>query len=169
MKYFVILILFFINLFAFNINFKNFSSDFEQIVQSNNSSLKYKGNFIITQNKAFWNYTHPTNKKIYINNKEIIIIEPDLEQAIYTKLQNTPKLQKIFEKAKKISSNTYEARYENTTYKIKLKNDNSLESISYSDELNNLITIFFFNQKFDQNINENLFSPKIPANFDIVQ
>ncbi|EGK8030314.1 hypothetical protein IO397_001033, partial [Campylobacter lari] len=55
MRYFIFLMLFVCSIFAFDINFKNFSSDFEQKVQGNNSSLSYKGNFIITQNKAFWN------------------------------------------------------------------------------------------------------------------
>ncbi|MCH3718102.1 LolA-like outer membrane lipoprotein chaperone [Campylobacter lari] len=167
MKYFIFLMIFACNIFAFDINFKNFSSDFEQKVQSNNSSLNYKGNFMITQNKAFWNYTKPNKKQIYINNKEVVIIEPELEQAIYTQLQNLPNLQVIFKNAKLISHESYEAKYENIIYNIKLKNG-SLNSISYKDELGNLVSIYFYNQKFDQNINDNIFIPKIPSHFDII-
>ncbi|OCX42387.1 outer-membrane lipoprotein carrier protein [Campylobacter ornithocola] len=168
MRYFMFLMILAYSSFAFDINFKNFSSDFEQKVQSNNSSLDYKGNFIITQNKAFWNYTKPNTKQIYINNQEVVIIEPELEQVIYTQLQNLPNLREIFKKAKETSHDNYEAKYENITYTIKLKNNN-LDSISYKDELGNLVSIYFYNQKFNENINENIFIPKIPSYFDIIQ
>ncbi|AJC86034.1 LolA-like outer membrane lipoprotein chaperone [Campylobacter sp. RM16704] len=168
MKYFIFFILFSINIFAFNINFENFSSDFEQKVSNNSLSLSYKGNFIITKNKAFWNYIKPNNKQIYINNKEIVIIEHELEQAIYTQLQNLPNLQEIFKQAKKTSQENYEARYENIIYNIKIEND-KLENISYKDELENSIVIYFYNQKFNQNINNEIFIPKIPSHYDIIQ
>ncbi|TXE89036.1 outer membrane lipoprotein chaperone LolA [Campylobacter volucris] len=168
MKYILVLFFTFLQLLAFDINFENFSSDFVQKVYSNKSSLEYKGNFIITQNKAFWNYIYPISKQIYINKHEITIIEPQLEQVIFTKIQNLPNLQKIFKQAKKISQDIYEATYENTQYKIKLKND-TLMDISYKDELQNTIIIEFFNQKFNQNINENIFIPNIPNHYDIVR
>ncbi|MBF7067245.1 outer membrane lipoprotein chaperone LolA [Campylobacter volucris] len=168
MRYILILFFTFLQLLAFDVNFKNFSSDFVQKVHSSKSSLEYKGNFIITQNKAFWNYTYPISKQIYINKHEITIIEPQLEQVIFTKIQNLPNLQQIFKQAKKISQDTYEATYENIQYKIKLKND-TLTNISYKDELQNTIIIEFFNQKFNQNIKENIFIPKIPNYYDIVR
>ncbi|HEC1781907.1 TPA: outer membrane lipoprotein chaperone LolA, partial [Campylobacter lari] len=105
--------------------------------------------------------------QIYINNKEVVIIEPELEQAIYTQLQNLPNLQAIFKNAKSISHESYEAKYENIIYNIKLENG-SLNSISYKDELGNLVSIYFYNQKFDQNINDNIFIPKVPSHFDII-
>ncbi|CAM4045651.1 LolA-like outer membrane lipoprotein chaperone [Campylobacter armoricus] len=168
MKYFIFFIFFNLNIFALDLNFENFSSNFEQKISNKNSSLIYKGDFIITQNKAFWNYTKPNKKQIYINNKEVVIIEPELEQAIYTQLQNLPNLQKIFKQAKKISQELYEAKYENTTYNIKIKN-NQLENISYKDELENFIVIYFYNQQFNQKINSEIFIPKIPSHYDIIQ
>ncbi|QOR01685.1 MULTISPECIES: LolA-like outer membrane lipoprotein chaperone [unclassified Campylobacter] len=168
MRIFLSLFFLLYNSFAFDINFQNFSSDFEQKVTSNNATLNYKGNFIITQNKAFWNYTQPNQKQIYINHKEVVIIEPELEQVIYTHLQNLPNLQEIFKQAKQISKEKYEAKYENITYFIQLKND-KLNDISYKDELENSVSIHFFNQKFDQKINDEVFLPKIPSHFDIIQ
>ncbi|AJC87433.1 LolA-like outer membrane lipoprotein chaperone [Campylobacter insulaenigrae] len=167
MKYLFVLIFIFSQLLAFDINFKNFSSDFIQKVYNNNSSIEYKGNFIISQNKAFWNYIYPNSKQIYINQHEITIIEPQLEQVIFTKIQNLPNLQQIFKKAKKITEETYEANYENVKYKINFKN-NKISNISYTDELQNSVAIYLFNQKIDEKIDEKKFIPKIPNHYDIV-
>ncbi|MCR6570792.1 LolA-like outer membrane lipoprotein chaperone [Campylobacter insulaenigrae] len=167
MKYLFVLIFIFSQLLAFDINFKNFSSDFIQKVYNNNSSIEYKGNFIISQNKAFWNYIYPNSKQIYINQHEITIIEPQLEQVIFTKIQNLPNLQQIFKKAKKITEETYEANYENVKYKINFKN-NKISNISYTDELQNSVVIYLFNQKIDEKIDEKKFIPKIPNHYDIV-
>ncbi|TWO27865.1 LolA-like outer membrane lipoprotein chaperone [Campylobacter insulaenigrae] len=167
MKYLFVLIFIFSQLLAFDINFKNFSSDFIQKVYNNNSSIEYKGNFIISQNKAFWNYIYPNSKQIYINQHEITIIEPQLEQVIFTKIQNLPNLQQIFKKAKKITEETYEANYENVKYKINFKN-NKISNIFYTDELQNSVVIYLFNQKIDEKIDEKKFIPKIPNHYDIV-
>lgn len=167
-KYMFLIMLFLTQIFALDLEFKNLSSDFIQEVKSSNSTLKYKGNFIITQNKALWNYTFPNNKQIYINNKEIAIIEHDLEQVIFTSIENLPNLKEIFKNAKKLDNNNYIATYNNIKYEIKINNDMP-ENIKYKDELNNFVQINFFNQKFNQNINEKIFIPNFPSHFDIVQ
>ncbi|WP_291952786.1 LolA-like outer membrane lipoprotein chaperone [Campylobacter sp.] len=167
MKYLFIFIFTFSQLLAFDINFKNFSSDFIQKVYNNNSFIEYKGTFIITQDKAFWNYIYPNSKQIYINKHKIVIIEPQLEQVIFTKIQNLPNLQQIFKKAKKINNDLYEADYENIKYKINLKN-NQISSISYVDELQNLVTTSLFNQKIDEKIDEKIFIPNFPNHYDVI-
>ncbi|TEY03503.1 LolA-like outer membrane lipoprotein chaperone [Campylobacter sp. US33a] len=167
MKILFFLILIGVKILAFDPKFKTFSSDFLQRVDSKSNSIEYKGNFILTQNQAFWNYTYPSNKQIYIQNNEIIIIEHDLEQAIFAKLQTLPNLSKIFKQATKIDTNLYEAKYQNITYKITLEND-EIKSISYQDELENIITIVLNNVKRDEIIDKQIFEAKIPPHYDTI-
>ncbi|WP_411675406.1 LolA-like outer membrane lipoprotein chaperone [Campylobacter sp. LR264d] len=154
--------------FCFNLSFKNFSSDFTQSVSSKNSKIDYKGHFIITPNQAFWKYESPNKKEIYINKEDIVIIEHDLEQVIFSKFDKVPNLSEIFKKAKQIDSKTYEVKYDNINYTIKLNKD-SVENISYQDEFENNILIEFYNQNKDDFINSNVFTPKIPKHYDKVR
>ncbi len=153
---------------GFNAEYKSFSSDFTQRVSSLNSAITYRGNFIITQKEAYWNYRTPAKKQIFVNGTQVVILEPELTQATYTSLSDTPNLSEIFKSAKKISPTKYEAKYQKTTYTITLAND-EVKSIAYKDELGNDILITLQNQKRNVAVNKGLFNPKIPPNFDIVR
>ncbi|QWU79955.1 periplasmic outer membrane-specific lipoprotein chaperone [Campylobacter novaezeelandiae] len=167
MKVIFILLGLIIKIFALDLSFENFSSDFIQSIDNKKTKINYTGHFIITHNKALWNYQNPMHKDIFIDNNKITIIEYDLEQVIISKLERIPNLNEIFKNAKKINQNTYEAKYENTTYILNLK-ENQVENISYKDEFDNNVNIKLLNQKRNTHIDENLFIPKIPKNFDIV-
>lgn len=168
MKIFAILLFCCAQIFAFSTDYKSFSSDFTQRIRSLNSTITYRGNFIITQKEAFWNYKQPSKKQIFINNTQVVVLEPDLAQATYSTLNDTPNLTQIFRQAKKISATKYEAKYQKTTYTITLEKD-EVKSISYKDELDNDVLITLQNQKRNTPINKSLFTPKIPPNYDIVR
>lgn len=167
---FKILILssFVLNLQAFDINYKSFGADFTQSVRSNDALIEYSGSFIITQDKAFWDYKKPTSKQLFINKNELIILEPDLEQAMISALEKVPNLSAIFKSAKKISNTRYEATYENVKYNISLEND-EIKSIAYKDELDNAVLITLFNVRRDFAVRDDVFKASIPKNYDIVR
>lgn len=168
MKFFMLLFFSCVQIFAFNAEYKSFSSDFTQNIRSINSNIIYKGKFVLTQNEAFWSYEKPNNKQIFINAKEVVILEPDLEQVTYSSLKDIPNLSQIFKKAKQISSTQYQAKYQQTTYDIRLEND-EIKSIAYKDDLDNEVLIILHNQKRDIPIDKSLFKPKIPAHYDILR
>lgn len=153
---------------AFNAEYSSFSSNFTQSIKSLNSTISYSGNFIITQNEAFWNYTSPSKKQIFINGKQVVVVEPDLQQATYSTLQDIPNLTQIFQKARKISPTQYEASYQGTKYTIRLEND-EVKSIAYRDNLDNDVFITLSSQKRNQSVNKSRFTPKIPAGYDIIR
>ena len=166
-------ILFFITffvakLFCLDLNFTNFSSDFIQSVSSKNSKINYSGHFVLTQNKAFWSYEKPTRKEIYINKNQITIVEHDLEQVIFSTLDTIPNLNEIFKSAKKIRPNELEAKYQNINYKILLEND-EVKSIGYKDEFENHVLITLLKQSKNTKLDENIFIPKFPKNYDLVR
>lgn len=154
--------------FAFNAEYTSFSSDFTQSIRSLNSTISYRGNFIITQSEAFWNYTSPSKKQIFINNKQVVVVEPELKQATYSTLHDIPNLTQIFQSARKISSTHYEASYQGTKYTIKLEND-EVKSIAYRDNLDNDVLITLSSQKRNAAVNKSRFTPKIPAGYDIIR
>lgn len=167
---FKILILpcFALHLQAFDVNYKSFGADFTQSVRSNDALIEYSGSFIITQNKAFWDYKKPVLKQLFISKNELIILEPELEQAMITSLDKVPNLSAIFKSAKKLSNTRYEATYEGVRYNISLEND-EIKSISYKDELDNAVSITLFNVRRDFVVDESIFEAKIPKNYDILR
>lgn len=165
MKFVILSFIFMVQVFALDLNFTSFSSDFTQEVVSKDSKLTYKGNFIITQDQAFWSYQSPTQKEIYIDKKDIVIIEHDLEQVIFSKLENIPNLNEIFKNAKQTQKGQYKARYENIDYFLKLEND-EIKSVSYKDDFDNEVAIYFFKQVKNTKIDPKIFIPQIPSHYD---
>ncbi len=156
-------------IFAGVFDFETISSEFKQtITNEENSHIIYKGNFYATNKaKALWIYKTPIDKKIYFTQKRVVIIEPELEQAIITNLQSTPNLTDILKSAKKRNNNTYETTYDDVKYIIET-NNNQIRSISYSDKLGNSVKIELFNQSINTFLDDALFIPTIPNYFDIV-
>lgn len=168
MRIFLLFFLAFFPLFAFETQFKTFKSEFTQLVSSMNSKITYKGSFYLTPNEAFWSYESPANKQIYIKNKEVVIVEEDLEQVIISKLNKIPNLSTIFKNAKKKSENKYETVYDGVLYDISLENG-EVNTVTYKDEFDNVVTISLFNQERNIPLNSNIFNAKFPPHYDVVR
>lgn len=166
MKFFALLSLICSFIFAFD--YENYASEFTQNVSSKNSKLEYKGHFVLEKDRAFWSYESPSKKEIYINKNEIVIVEHDLEQVSFAKLEKIPNLNAIFKQAKEISPNKFKACYENVDYLITLFND-EIKSIQYTDEFENEVLITLHKPQKNSKINAQIFKPKFPQNYDILR
>ncbi|HDZ4954582.1 TPA: outer membrane lipoprotein chaperone LolA [Campylobacter jejuni] len=155
-------------LFALDLNFDTFSSDFKQTVKSKNSTFSYSGHFILSKDQAYWSYNTPSKKEIYINKNQVTIVEHDLEQVIFSHLDNIPNLNEIFKKASFTDKDKLIAKYDNINYIIKLYQD-KIQSISYKDEFENDVTINLNNQIKNPKTNPNVFKAQIPQDYDIVR
>ncbi len=169
MKIFTIFILTSSILFAGIFDFKTISSDFKQtITNEENTKIIYEGNlYATTDAKALWEYKKPVNKKIYFNQNRVVILEPELEQAIVTDLQSTPNLTELLKSAKKIDEKTYETSYDDITYTIHAKSG-QIDYISYMDKLENRVTIQMLNLTTNTVLDDSLFRVTIPSNYDII-
>lgn len=156
-------------LFAGIFDFETISSEFKQtITNEENSKIVYTGSFYATtEAKALWIYKSPIDKKIYFSQKQVVIIEPELEQVIITNLQNTPNLTEILKSAKNVGNNTYETSYADIKYVIHVENG-EMKRITYNDKLENKVTIELFNQTLNTVLDNQLFRPTIPKDFDVV-
>jgi outer membrane lipoprotein carrier protein len=157
---------------ANNLHITSLETDFTQtIVNDQNSKITYRGKMYATsaKNQALWEYNSPIEKKIYYKGgKELVIIEPELEQVIYAKLDKVPNILKLLQSAKKISENRLQTRFNGLTYTIET-HGNKIEKISYVDEMQNSVIISFVNEKVNGTINSNKFTYTIPADYDILE
>ena len=150
-------------------DFDTISSDFKQtITNEENTQIVYEGSFYATtQSKALWIYRKPVEKKIYFNKNRVVILEPELEQAIITNLDNVPNITELLKKSIKKENGTYETVYDNTTYVIHTKNK-EIKQITYNDKLENSIKIELLNQTINTVLDDSLFKVTIPFDFDVI-
>ena len=126
----------------------SFKADFTQsVTDDRNATLHYSGNLAAQKpQNAVWHYLLPIQKDVYINKYSVTIIEPEIEQVIFRRIETKFDFFNMIQNAKKINSNTYEAQYQNKNFIIKMQN-NFIEEILYSDDFENKVSIVFTNQK----------------------
>jgi outer membrane lipoprotein carrier protein len=151
-------------------NLKSFKASFTQtIMNETNKTIVYKGDvFIKNSGKVLWKYKTPIIKNVYVINNVAIIDEPELEQAIYTTLENSIDMLKLLKEAKKINENIYQTNLYNRNYMITMKED-KIYSLSYVDELENKILIVFNEAEQNIEIEDDLFQFLPPDYYDIIK
>ncbi|WP_457744003.1 LolA-like outer membrane lipoprotein chaperone [Sulfurimonas sp.] len=153
-----------------NINdIKYFKADFTQsIVDDQNKTIEYLGHVQAAKPQyALWEYKTPINKQVYILPNKVVIIEPELEQAIIKKITGNFDFFSLIKNAKRIGKDDYVANFNNTKYDIKLVNG-IIESISYKDEFENNVKILFAHQVENIKYKKKIFTPTIPKEYDII-
>ena len=157
-------------LFASLENINSFQADFTQtVIDDKGKVLTYNGRVVASKpQNALWNYLKPVTKDIYINADSITVIEPEIEQVIIRKIESNFDFFNMIRKAKKTDENSYLAMFKNSKFIIKTENS-LIKSISYSDEFENSVQILFENQKQNEEINEDIYTPNIPLEFDIIR
>lgn len=151
-------------------NITSFEADFTQSVTDDKKKvLKYNGNVIASKpQNAVWKYTNPVNKEVYINARNVTIIEPDIEQVITKRIESNFDFFNMMKSAKEIKKDTYLAMYNNSKFTIKTE-AGLIKSISYLDEFENSVEVLFENQKQNRDIKQKLFIPIIPIDFDVIR
>jgi len=153
--------------FTKSLNIKSYEADFTQTITTpDNKKIVYSGYMALKlPSYGFWNYKKPLEKKIYMNKKEVVIIESDLEQAIFSHIDNQVSMIDILNNAKKVSKNRYVTNFDSTIYNIFVKNS-TIDYIEYEDKLENSVKITFSNIKKNQHISDIVFKYKIPNDYD---
>jgi len=148
---------------------KSFEADFTQkITDDKKKVLKYNGHLKASKPAyALWDYKSPVTKSIYIQFDKITIIEPELEQVIIKYIDEDFDFFSMIKNSKKIDDSTYKARFKQTDFMIKVKDD-KIVSISYMDDLDNKVVIYFKNVVQNKEISKDDFSPTIPLEYDIL-
>lgn len=148
----------------------SFKADFVQsVTDDKNKVLYYNGNVIaLKPQNALWKYSKPVLKDVYMSPQTVVIIEPEIEQVIIRRVESNFDFFNMISHAKKVGENRYETSFQNTKFDIKTKNE-LIESITYRDEFENKIEIVFKNQMQNEAVEKDIFVPKIPEGYDIIQ
>ncbi len=170
MKTVYIIFAFSVSLFGFAETIQSFSADFEQtIADENGKELVYKGHLWAERpNSAHWQYTEPVVKDIYVLGTEVIVIEPDMEQAIIRTLNEEIDFFTILSNTEQVDADRYKAVYNAQEFAINVSSGLP-KSISFSDTFDNKVVIRFHDAVKNTVIERRLFEPEIPASFDIVR
>ncbi len=167
----IFILLVFANISFGSINtIDSFEADFiQKVTDDKEKVLTYNGHIIASKpQNAVWNYTQPVKKKIYINRFEVTIVEPEIEQVIIKKVESNFDFFKMIKNAKKVKNNTFETLYGDTTFTI-ITQKELINSISYIDEFENNVKIVFKNQKQNEKIDLEVFTPKYSLEFDVIR
>jgi len=172
MKPLIVLIFFITSLFAFGENIQSFEADFQQTITDDTGKvLRYEGR-MYTKRPSFvlWNYTKPERiaKMLYINKTHAVLVQPMLEQATITRISNEMNFFDILSSAKPVDQTHYKARYKEMDF-ILQEDNGVITSLSYKDELENDILIIFSKQRQNRFIEDNIFIPKVPKEYDIIR
>jgi len=126
MKVLIIIFTLIVNLFSTNLDIQTYQANFIQLVTNpSNTTISYEGKIYIKQpSKMLWQYKTPIIKYVYMDKKKIIIDEPELEQAIFTKLTDEINLINFLNNPSLVDKK----------YKLTFK-DKILTKIQYSDEM----------------------------------
>ena len=175
MKYFKVVVIFILILKTSILandfqHMKSFEASFIQTITNPSGNIvKYSGLIYIQEpNKIKWQYQDPIEKLVFIDKNLVTIIEPELEQAIITKIDQEINILNLLKDANKISKNNYVSQYNSIKYSLKLI-EGKLTQIAYQDELENNIVISFKNIKQNHQIPVEIFKFSIPLDFDIIK
>lgn len=168
---FLILVSFSITaLLAFGESIQSFEADFTQkITDEENKVLSYTGSMRAKRpDMVLWSYKAPINKKIYVTKTRAVIVEPELEQAIIKRLEGEIDFFGILASAEGVDEMHYKATYKGITFI--LKEDNGIiTSLAYTDQLENRVVIEFSKQRQNRPIEDKVFTPKVPVDYDIIK
>jgi len=128
----------------------SFTSNFQQtITNDKKKKIIYYGNISYSKgNIVKWNYKKPTQKEVCSNNRDLIVIDHDLEQISRYKLSKAINLSQIIKNAKFRRKQVYIAKYDDISYTIQVDKKGQLARIAYYDELDNTVLIIFNKMRY---------------------
>lgn len=156
-------------LFAAPNDFTTLKTRFDQrVTNDQNQTINYTGTLWLKQpNFARYDYDTPQTKTITIRGDQVVMIEPDLEQA--TRFRSTVSLNLInaWQSSTAISKTKRIATINNQTIYIE-HNSDQITRVFYTDNFDNFVEILLHNATRNKPIDDGFFAPKIPENYDVI-
>ncbi|GHS26987.1 outer-membrane lipoprotein carrier protein [Helicobacter pylori] len=148
---------------------QSFSANFKQVLKNEKPLVYYGVLKAKAPSWALWVYEKPLKKEIYMNDKEVVIYEPNLFQATITPLKDKTDFFTILKHLKKQDDGSFKTTINKTTYRLVFK-DGKPFSLEFKDGMNNLVTITFSQTEINPTIANEIFvfKPK-DENIDIVR
>ncbi len=150
----------------------SFSADFTQkITHPNKKVIQYSGTILLNRSGALkWRYTKPTKKEVCSNGKMFTIVDHDLEQVSFHRLNKALDLSAILERARHHKDNLYVATYQDVLYTFSLDSKGRIDQIAYKDSLDNVVNIHFKHMVYRSKPNPNRkMQCPYPSAYDIIR
>ena len=151
---------------------ENFQAQFEQkITNTKKKVIHYSGKvYFSNHNVLKWAYHKPTQKEVCTDGRELMVVDHDLEQISYYRINQGFDFSKILQKAKHYRKNVYVATYQNKQYTIQVDTKGKLQSVAYFDDLENKVQIVFKKVTYGKGkLSPALLQCKKPKNYDSIR
>lgn len=160
-----------VSLFGAFEDIRSFQSSFTQTITSNeNKQILYKGRIYAKEPvHGLWIYDFPMKKEIYINDTQVIIYEPELEQATLTSIRDSIDFMALLRDAKPAGTGVYETVIFEQKYKILVDNDGNIKQILFTDKLQNDVRIDFIAPEINPSLDPQLFLFMPSGDVDIIR
>jgi len=178
LKIFTLIIFIVLNIFALDLP-NSYKTTFKQEIKSPEGSIiTYTGYLYVSKKdkKIKWEYLNPIEKYVYIVSEKkktkIYTVEPDLEQVIVTSTDKINIINAILNinKEELTKENNIISKINNIEYKINFQIEDKKYipiKINYLDDMENEVTIEFFNIDINKNI-DSYFHFNIPDYYDLI-
>lgn len=136
--------------FSLELGYSSLQCDFVQTVTNQKGkTVTYSGVLMAKKpEKALWIYKKPVQKEVYISIKDVVVYEPQLEQAIVHAKHSAFGLEEVLKNAKSLGGDRYGTVVDDMKITF-VKKREFIENISYIDKLDNKVEISFL--KFVKN------------------
>lgn len=172
MRYFLILITWFALLSAGGITLSSgMEAQFVQkITNPKKKVIRYEGNVLMDNGARFkWSYLKPSKKEVCSDGKRVMVVDHDLEQVSYYRMDRGFDLTAVLKKAKHYKDNLYTARYRGRTYTIAVDPKGRVEQIAYRDDMDNVVNIHLYKLKtYSKSPAAAAFRCPYPKSYDVI-
>ncbi len=149
----------------------SFSAKFTQKVTTDKKKvIKYSGNILLNNGgKMKWSYRQPTKKEVCSSKNIFMVVDHDLEQVSFYKVDKALNLSHILKSAKLYKGRLYTARFGDSTYTFSLDKKGQISQLAFKDSLDNVVNIHFLDMKYSNKINssKNMKCP-YPKAYDLI-
>jgi outer membrane lipoprotein carrier protein len=119
------------------------ASFFQKVTNQHKKVLKYSGSLVIWKNRIKWLYTKPSKKEVCSDGIKLVVVDHELEQVGFYKMNKSLNLQKVINSARHHKNNIYVARYQKKNYTIAIDKNGYISQIAYKDDMDNIVNLHF--------------------------
>ncbi len=114
----------------------------QKVTNPKKKVIRYTGEMIMDNGKRFkWSYRSPTRKEVCSDGKRVIVVDHDLEQVSFYRMDRGFDLGAVLKRARHYKDNLYTARYQGRTYTLAVDGKGRIEQIAYRDDMDNVVNI----------------------------
>ena len=116
----------------------------QKVTNPKKKVIRYEGTVLMSRDKGLkWSYRKPTRKEVCSDGKRVLVVDHDLEQASFYRIDKGFDLARILKKARHYKDRIYTARYDGRTYTLQVDAKGRIDQIAYRDDMDNVVNIHF--------------------------